>query len=95
MAWYRGISQIGLVSVPCQIFQNPSSVRCSVQSAGSREALRINIWRCVAVAPRLPRAIDHTGGRDEMRRRQVGNQATSSGFGMSLQLLMHETERKP
>jgi hypothetical protein len=28
---------------PGQIFQNPSSVRCSVQSAGSREALRINV----------------------------------------------------
>jgi hypothetical protein len=31
------------LSLPRPIFQNPSSVRCSVQSVGSREALRINV----------------------------------------------------
>jgi hypothetical protein len=40
-----------------QVFQNPSSVRCPVQSAGSREALRINVlalscrgWRPLTIA---------------------------------------------
>ena len=42
---------------PGQIFQNPSRVRCSVHSAGSREALRTNVltlsccgWRPLTIA---------------------------------------------
>jgi hypothetical protein len=40
-----------------QLFQNPNSVRCSAQSAGSREALRIKLlalswcgWRPLTIA---------------------------------------------